>query len=383
MRVLHAISGIDPSNGGPTFALLGLTGALARLGLEVEVVATWQRDEGPAFAEQFRRRGVEVTMIGRARGALSRHPDLRRIVAERVRLADVVHVHGVWEQIQYEAANRASEAGRPLVVAPHGMLDPWNMRRGQLKKWLFYHLRTRRWLTRAAAVHAISPAEAMHLSRLGLPANIITEPCGIEPEEFESLPPPGFLTGRFPTLRDTPRLLFLSRFDPKKGIDVLLPALRLLADRRVDARLVMAGPDYQGHEAEVRRRVGELRLEDRVLFAGMLHGSDRIAALVDADLFVLTSHAENFGIACIEAMAAGRAVVVSEQVAACEEVRRCDGGIVVRRDPMEIADAIERLLSATELRADMGRRGRQHVLSRLTWPPIASRWIERYRALSR
>ena len=383
MRVLHAISGIDPSNGGPTFALLGLTGALVRLGCDVEVVATWQRDEGPAFADTFRNAGVKVTMIGRAHGVLSRHPDLRRIVAERVAEADVVHIHGVWEQMQYEAAWRAVDAGKPFVVAPHAMLGEWGMAKGRLKKWLFYHCRTARWLRRARAIHAISDAEQLSLRRLRLPTEIIVEPCGIESSEFETLPSKGFLRGRFCETQDHPLCLYLSRFDPVKGIDLLLPAFRLLVDRGSAARLVMAGPDYQGYEADVRRMVRELHLEDRVIFAGMLHGAERVAALVDADLFVLTSHAENFGIACIEAMAAGRAVVVSDRVAAESEVRACTGGLVVPLEPQAIAATIESLLNDRSTAEAMGRRGREHVLARLTWPPIAKRWLEHYRAMSR
>lgn len=383
MRVLHAISGIDPSNGGPTFALLGLTRALVKLGCQVEVVATWQRDEGPAFAETFRNAGVEVTMIGRAHGALSRHPDLRRVVADRIRSADVVHVHGVWEQMQYEAAWRAAEARKPFVVAPHAMLSEWGMGKGRLKKQLFYRFRTSRWLKRAAAIHAISNAERVSLQRLNLPVEVVVEPCGIDVDEFASLPGPGLLRARFQPLAGHPLCLFLSRFDPVKGIDLLLPAFRMLVDRGSAARLVMAGPDYQGYEAEVRRMIAQLGLGDRVVFAGMLHGAERVAALVDADLFVLTSHAENFGIACIEAMAAGRAVVVSDQVAAEAEVRSCQGGLVVPRDPSAIANAIERLLGDRQAAAEMGRRGRDHVLSRLTWPPIAERWLGRYRALAR
>jgi len=262
------------------------------------------------------------------------------------------------------------------------MLGEWGMGKGWLKKRLFYHCRTARWLRRAKAIHAISEVERRSVQRLRLPPQIIVEPCGIELNEFETLPLKGFLRGRFPETANHPLCLYLSRFDPVKGIDLLLPALKLLADRGSDARLVMAGPDYQGYEAEVRRMVRELRLEERVIFAGMLHGQDRVSALVDADLFVLTSHAENFGIACIEAMAAGRAVVVSDQVAAESEVRACEGGLVVPRDPAAIAAAIEELLADPQAAAEMGRRGREHVLSRLTWPPIAARWMERYHALT-
>src|SRR5437867_2216080 len=128
MRIVHAISGIDPRNGGPTNALIGLTSAQVRAGLAVRVVSTWQDEDAFRSAEKLKQFGVGVRMIGKARGKLSRHPQIVPAMEEELKNADVLHVHAVWEEIEHLACRAAWRVGVPYVFTPHGMLDPWNMR---------------------------------------------------------------------------------------------------------------------------------------------------------------------------------------------------------------------------------------------------------------
>src|SRR5438132_519035 len=102
MKVLHAISGIDPRNGGPTNALIGLAAAQVRAGLDVGVISTWQEHDAFRSADRLKELGVAVRMVGQARGKLSRHPQLRAALEEQVQAADVVHIHAMWEQMQHE-----------------------------------------------------------------------------------------------------------------------------------------------------------------------------------------------------------------------------------------------------------------------------------------
>src|SRR5437763_15953717 len=98
MRILHAISGIDPRNGGPTNALIGLTAAQHRAaGLDVRVISTWQERDAFRSAEKLQASGLGVRMVGPARGKLSRHPALEQELVDEVERCDVVHVHAMWE----------------------------------------------------------------------------------------------------------------------------------------------------------------------------------------------------------------------------------------------------------------------------------------------
>src|SRR5437016_5289358 len=121
MRVLHVISGLDPANGGPTFALEGLAKAQVREGLDVTVAATWQNQSGFPVAERMRQANVKVKLIGPAHGKLSRHPELTSAIRVAVGEADVLHIHALWEEIQHRAAREAQQRNVPYVVTPHGM----------------------------------------------------------------------------------------------------------------------------------------------------------------------------------------------------------------------------------------------------------------------
>ena len=130
-------------------------------------------------------------------------------------------------------------------------------------------------------------------------------------------------------------ILLLSRLSPQKGLDRLIPAFEAFAkSRSPDAVLVLAGPDSDGYSKFVNELIGRSGLKDRIVLTGMLRGRDRIEALVDADLFVLPSHHENFGIVVAEAMAAGTPVVVSREVNIQGDVEESGGrGGCERRSP--------------------------------------------------
>jgi glycosyltransferase involved in cell wall biosynthesis len=163
---------------------------------------------------------------------------------------------------------------------------------------------------------------------------------------------------------------------PQKGLDRLIPAFAKLA--RPEAVLVLAGPDYDGYGEVVRRLVRENKIEPRVFFAGMLQGRRRIEALVDADLFVLPSHHENFGIVVAEAMAAGVALVVSREVNLWNEVVASGAGAAVSGEVNELAAEMGRWLEDPARRESAGRAGREYALQHYDWNAIAKHWVDHY-----
>src|SRR5947209_8169935 len=115
MRILHVISGLDPQNGGPTTALVGLAAAQVEAGLDVTILATWKVPDGLPVADALRAKGVNVIHVGPATGKLSRHPTLRAHAVAAVAAADVVHVHALWEEVQHQAMRAAQRQGVPYV----------------------------------------------------------------------------------------------------------------------------------------------------------------------------------------------------------------------------------------------------------------------------
>ena len=379
MRVLHVISSLDPGTGGPTTALHGLTRAQVKAGLSVSVVATAVGDEADKPAERLRTSGVNVRIIKPCSGRLVRHPELSATVAEMVAQADLVHIHALWEEIQHQAARHARKASIPYLIRPCGMLDPWSLGQNRWVKRLYMAWRLRNNLNHARAIHFTSQTEYDLTEPLQLRAPAIIEPNGVDLAEFETLPPSGAFRSRHPQLASKRIVLFLSRLHHKKGLELLLPAFAAL--ERTDTMLVLAGPDSDGYRARLEQMVQSLGLSDRVLFTGMLMGRDRIEALADAELFVLPSYQENFGISVVEALAAGCPVLISDQVNIHREVVEAGVGGAVPIAIEAIRDGLRRWLDDDVLRTEASRKARPFVWQHYDWKQIALRWSDHYRRM--
>ena len=381
LHVLHVTSGIDPRQGGVSTAIAAMVAAQIEIGIKVSFISTMGRDADPSIANHLHDLGANVRLIGPSTHTLAWHRDIKPALREMVPSADVVHVHGVWEEIQHQAPRIAHQLGKPYLFTPHGMLDPWGLSQRFLRKKLYLAMRLRRDLNQARAIHCTSAAERDAISRLNLSPRVIVEQLIVDLLEFENLPPPGSFRARFSALRDKPMLLFLGRIHAKKGFDLLIPAVKQLASS--DAMLVIAGPDEEGYQAKVMEVVRAAQLASRVIFTGMLYGADRVAALADADLFVLPSYQENFGIAVIESLAAGTPVIISDQVNIHRQISENQLGAVMRTDASALAWELTRWLGDESLRRATSERARKFAFEQYDRRKIAARWIDHYRELTR
>jgi len=262
------------------------------------------------------------------------------------------------------------------------MLDPWSLRQSALRKKLYLAWRLRRNLNRGAAVHFTSTIERdVSAPPLRLRAPTVVVPNGIDLAEFADLPPRGAFRNKHPGIAGRPILLFLGRVHPKKGFDLLIPAFAQ-ARGLENAVLVVAGPEHDGYGQVVRELAQREGVADRVIMVGMLHGRDRIEAMVDADLFVLPSYQENFGIAVAEALAAGCPVVISDQVNIHPDITAAGVGGVVPTRVEPLAAELSRWMGDEALRRGAGEKGRAFVRDKYDWANIAQCWAEHYRAFT-
>lgn len=383
MRVLHVISGIEPENGGPPAVLLGMCRAQREAGLDVSVVATWQRPHAPQVAEQWQDSGVPVTLVGPATGVLSRHPDLTRKIELLTGRADIVHIHAVWEEIQHCAARAAHRLNVAYVITPHGMLDPWNMSHGRLKKRLYLAWRMRTNFRRAAAIHTATAIERRSIDRFGFGPTVLVEPFGVDLDVLSQPPTRDKFHTNWPALAGQPRLvvLYLGRLHPGKGLELLIPAFASIAPEVRGAVLVIAGPDSAGFQSRVEQMVRNAGVSDRVVFTGLLQADDRVAALAEADLLALPSYHENFGMVVAEALAAGTPVLVSDQVNLHPDVAAAGVGVVVRTEVSAVADALRHWLLDDALRRAAAERAAPFARERFNWAEIGRRWVDHYSRL--
>lgn len=385
MNVLHVIESLDPRTGGPPAVAARLGAAQAALGARVGIAALAE----PGAADRVRASfasipgldAIALHELPSPSGVLDRLrlTGLSAALSSLARGVDVLHVHGVWD-VTVRASFAASVSARvPMVVVPHGMLDPWSMRATpakRVKKSIAMALTFRRILNHAAFFHTLNADEQAGMAPLGLrpPCEVI--PNGVFLDEFANLPGPGEFRLANPALGKDPFVLFLSRLHHKKGLDILAAAFSLVLKEHPGARLVVAGPDG-GALGPLTAHVQRLGIAPRVHLVGPLYGRDKLAALTGCAAFCLPSRQEGFSMAITEAMACARPVVVSD---ACHfpEVASAGAGRVVPLEAAEVARALSALLANPVEAGEMGRRGRVLVESSFTWPVIARRCLEAY-----
>lgn len=301
---------------------------------------------------------------------------LSRWLAEAVTGYDLLHVHAVFSFASTCAMRLARQRRVPYLNRPLGQLCVWSLRQRALKKRLYLALAERANLRGAAALHFTSVQEQTEAATLGLGTRGFVAPHGIE------------LAARVPDAQARLRerlgvpmaskiVLFLSRLHPKKGLEVLIPALARVADPQLI--FVLAGnAESPAFDARVDRWLAESGLAVRTRRVGFASGEWKQTLLQGADVFALTSHSENFGIAVVEAMAAGLPVVVTPGVALAEEVARCGAGLVSEMAVESVAHSICRMLGDESARREQGCAGRQMVAERYSWSTIAMRLKSQY-----
>ncbi len=394
MRVLHVIPSLDQDDGGPSRAVAEICRALLDAGEQVEIAATVSPEAGAIqansasrFAGTVNTPGIPThlfprrTLFGRAAG-YKYSPELAAWLNKNVRQYDVLHLHAVFNYSTHAAARAAMRQGTPYIVRPLGTLnESYSLRQSSAKKQLYLRWIARAELDAAMALHCTSEAEAEDLRRLGLRPPKVVIPHGLRMAEFDAV-----FAARsqrnVAAASQTPQILFFGRIHPKKGFDLLLPALANLASR-YDFRLLVAGPGEDSYIASLKAEAQRRGIALRIVWAGMFSGAQRLQPFVDSDIFVLPSYNENFGIAVAEAMACGMPVIVSDQVDLCIAVHDAQAGLVVTCDTGELGTAIAKLLDDRALGVRLGANGRRLVAETFRWDLVAARLHRLYESARR
>lgn len=304
------------------------------------------------------------------------NPSAVRFCRRHLRDFQVVHVYGLYDLLGPVVAFFCRRFRIPYVVEPMGMYEPKVS--GLLKKRLYHFLLGGALVRGAARIVATSEYERAELVQAGVdPDKIVLRPNGVELEADERTTSNLFRT-QWSVPQDAPLVLFLGRLTPVKGLELLLPAFADLPMR--SARLVLAGPDEgYGYRQRLERMAADLGLSQRVIFTGPLYGNEKVAALRDADIFVLPSLSENFGIAAAEAVVCGTPVVVTERCGIAALVRD-RAGLVVAHDVAALADGMLRLLTDASLYQRF--KAQAPALAReLSWEEPAAQMESMYREL--
>lgn len=329
-----------------------------------------------------------------------------------VKKFDLVHIHSIFNWPIIPASFFCRKSDVPYIVRPCGILDPVPLkraygggwmpvsvdlkqrylkrkylrarylkslyaRRSYLKKILYLLFIERRNLEGAAAIHFTSIEETRSTQPYGIGASGFIVPLGIDLDGAQGNNASEGFRSQHPALYEKKVVLFLSRLDAKKGLDLLIPALGNLAKRRDNFVFVLAGSGERKYEMEIQRMLQQYGLDKRTILTGFVEGETKWSVFKAADIFVLPSFHENFGVAVVEAMSVGLPVVISDQVGIHRDVYEAGAGLVVPQNTEELANAIGLLLDNCDLRETMGKKARQLVEGRFSWDLVAKElnWI--------
>lgn len=369
LAVVHVVSSLLSKGGGLPRTVVHTTDALAKTA-EVGVTLLSQCLIGemtlPSTRAVDRRESVSASRISLTFGCPGR-AELERVVRDAS--PALFHSHGIWTPVNHWTSIAAGRNRIPLIVQPHGMLAPWALRHKLWKKRLAMAMFQRRDLDAARLLVATSSAEYENIRGLGLRQPVAVIPNGVD-----------LNVGPLPakaTQTDRQRVaLFLSRVHPVKGLLNLVSAWAQLAP--VGWRLCIAGPDEVGHLKEVLALVRQLGVEDSVDYVGAVDGAAKSALYNAADVFVLPSFTENFGVVVAEALAHGLPVITTRGAPWADlQTYGCGWWVDIGVDPLAQALRAAMGLNDDERRA-MGARGRAYVW-RYAWDDIAQQTIDVYR----
>ncbi|MGP1666720.1 MAG: glycosyltransferase, partial [Rhodanobacter sp.] len=301
MRLIHVVPAITEEASGPSYSVVRLCKSLIEAGEDLTLVALDWSDlpAAPSF--------LKVFPLGVGPRRLGRSPTMFRwLMSETDRgKVEVIHNHGMWQMNAVYPGWVTKDRNVKLVVSPRGAFSTWAMTHGSLLKKAFWPLLQRPALTHASCFHATADAEFEDIRRLGFTQPVAIIPNGVDvPELFEKRPQ------RIRTL------LFLGRLHPVKGIDILLNAWAAVMYRFPEWRLLVVGTDtgygdQGGYLGQMKALATKLGLT-RANFVGPAYGAAKISAYREADLFVLSSRSENFGVTVAEALAAGTPAIVTK-----------------------------------------------------------------------
>jgi glycosyltransferase involved in cell wall biosynthesis len=357
MKVIHFIAGIDKGGGGTTEYMRLLSTALSK---HMEIVVATKKTAHPIDIPGIRIKFFE--------GGILRWFDMLEdfrifLMAEK---PDIVHINGIWSPQNWGFQKVAQEIGIKVILSPHGMLEPWIMAHNPWKKRLGLFLYQKKAIQDVAFLHTTAEMEALNIQYLGFKPPISIIPNGIDLNDIKGIK----------ECYGTKKMVFISRIHPKKGIELLLEAWRHC---KTDGwQLEIAGNGDKNYIAHLSNSARDLK---NVNFVGAKYGNEKWDFLRSADVMVLPTHSENFGIVIAEALALGVPVITTQGTPWEDlEIHECGWWINLSVPNLEkiITQALN--TAAYELES-MGRKGRRLVAEKYEIKAVANQMNDLYKKI--
>ncbi|MDZ8236393.1 MAG: glycosyltransferase [Nostoc sp. ChiQUE01a] len=387
MKVLHVIPSIAKVRGGTSQAVLDMVKALQITNVNAEIATT--NDDGDNLLDVPLRKCISYNHVRvwffdrfspniKAIREYAFAGELTQWLWQNISQYELVHVHALFSYPSTIAMAIARWKNIPYIVTPHGLLCEWSLQQSTRKKQTYLKLIEQANLDGSQMLHFTSEKEQQEVSLLGLHKPNFVLPLGISlPTKIADARQR--LRQQFNIPADEPVILFLSRLHSKKGLEYLIPALGKLTHHRFTFILAGNGtPDYEG---QIESLLVSHGLRDRTFVVGFVEGQTKDILMQGSDLFVLTSHSENFAVSVLESLAVGVPVLVTPGVALASVVKQNQLGYVPNLDIAAIAQALEHYFNNTQTAQKMGERARQLISEKYTLEKTALQMQQIYQTV--
>lgn len=359
MRITQIIQGVHSPSAGPTYSVARLASELYTMGNDSSVLTLGARPiDWPHITPLHIYSGGIERSTGLSPGLMN---EIRKLSLSSC----ILHGHGIWRIANLFPLLVARDSPAKITYSPRGTLSNWSMRYKSALKKPFWKFLQKPALERCDCFHATSGAEFQDIRRVGLTQPVAVIPNGID------IPPIDNQTIRHK------QLLFLSRINPVKGLDILLPAWEAIAHDNPDWELIIAGPLDSDYAVSISKSAIKSRIPN-IRFVGEMLGEAKRDLLFRSALFVLPSYSENFAIAVAEALAHGMPVITTTGTP-WPEIAQRNAGWYIQPNVSMLTEALQTAMSQPlPALQEMGMNGRKWMEENYAWGRVASMMLETY-----
>lgn len=360
MEVLHYIPSIDRTSGGVGSYMQLLSKELGRL-VDLHIITHASENELSIDNAQIHYIQDAHFLFSKARREFNQ-------IIDEIK-PDIFHTNCCWLPLSALTLLWAKKKGYKTIYTPHGMLEPWILKRNYLwKKFPAMLLYQKKALRMTDIIHSTAESEKLNIQKLNLNSQLAVIPNGIDIREIQLKP----------MWEKNKRILFLSRIHPKKGINFLIEAAAILRNQLEDYEILIAGEGDESYINDLKDLAKKKGVSNIVQFIGGVYGEEKWNLYKTSDIFVLPTYSENFGIVVAEALASGTPVITTKGTP-WEELNTHNCGWWTEIGTEATTQALEDFLSKSAMSLQqMGLNGRRLVEENYAMPVIAQKMLRLY-----
>lgn len=377
MNIIQTLPSLDKASGGPTFAVANLSLELNKIGNNIFLLSELKKPNHKLYDEFYlSEKKIKKYLLTNKDifGSLFNSNLIDGLIEkEKIKNSNtIIHINGLWRPLTHAAFIASKKHRINTIISPRGMLEPWAIKNSYWKKKIAWWAYLNKDLINTNVLHATSEKEAKTFRSFGFKQPIAIIDNGVEFKDLNANTKKKSLLIKLLNIENKKKnLLFLSRIHPVKGLINLIEAWDKL--RPNDWNVIIAGPDNENHLSQIKKMISQKNISENFKFLGYVNKDEKAALFEIADLFILPTLSENFGVVIAEALSSGTPVITTK-AAPWNIINELDFGWWVDTGIMPLYDVLKEALSLSKSDLKLkGNRAKLYSKSMFKWNKIANK----------